>query len=527
MQEQFYLRPNVVVEPLVHHWYAWSHLIAPATAARNLTERHLRIMDSFLQSPAAHAAAVKNPKMLGGPFMDLPGERVEDVRSLAIESRNTPLIELSRAICELDAMLRAQAAGYSLEPLYAQVSEPLQGYVELVYDLHNRASFRLIEPLLYRSRYYDPARQTLMLSLISRDDRPFVLSTPRFKGEGNVHLRTPFASAQVDRLFELKKRASSFAEIKDALGLADEDDEVFRSFLTPAAPRPYEKYEGKGARWRYFGHACILLEAGGSSILMDPVLSYTYESGISRYTYEDLPETIDCVLITHNHQDHLLFETLLQLRSRIGTIVVPRNAGGSLQDPSMKLILKNCGFKNVVEMEEMEELQFGPLRVTAIPFLGEHGDLDIRTKMAYLARVNGHSLLFAADSCNISPPMYRHVQAEVGDVDVLFLGMECDGAPMSWLYGPLFTERPQRDQDQSRRLAGSNFERAMGIVDQFHGRELYVYAMGQEPWLNYVMSVKYTDQSNPIVQSNQLIESCRERGITAERLFGEKEILLA
>ena len=49
MAEQLYLRSNVVVEPLIHHWYAWSHLIPPATAARNATERHLRIMDSFIQ----------------------------------------------------------------------------------------------------------------------------------------------------------------------------------------------------------------------------------------------------------------------------------------------------------------------------------------------------------------------------------------------------------------------------------------------------------------------------------------------
>jgi hypothetical protein len=51
--------------------------------------------------------------------------------------------------------------------------------------------------------------------------------------------------------------------------------------------------------------------------------------------------------------------------------------------------------------------------------------------------------------------------------------------------------------------------------------------MGQEPWLNYVMSIKYTDQSRPIVESNRLLEYCRSRGIIAERLFGEKEILLA
>jgi L-ascorbate metabolism protein UlaG (beta-lactamase superfamily) len=516
-----------VVEPLVHHWYAWSHLIPPATAARNATERHLRIMDSFIQSPAAHAAAVQNPKMLGGPFMDLPARRLEDVKNLAIETRKMPWFELSRAICELDAMLCSHAEGYSLEPLYEQIPEPLQGYVELVYDMHSHPSFRLMEPLLYKSRYYDPSVQSLMLSLITGDDRPFVLSTPRFKEQGSVHLQIPFASEQVDFLFRLKETPATYSAIKSTLALADEDDEVFQSFLTTNPARPYQTYKGDGARWRYFGHACILLESGGTSILTDPVLSYTYENNISRYAYEDLPEVIDCVLITHNHQDHLLFETMLQLRSRIKTIVVPRNAGGSLQDPSMKLILKQCGFKNVVEVEEMEDLQFGPLAIKAIPFLGEHGDLDIRTKMAYLARVNGHSMLFAADSCNISPPMYKHIHAEVGDVDVLFVGMECDGAPMSWLYGPLLTEKLERNKDHSRRLAGSHFKRAKAIVDQFRSKEVYVYAMGQEPWLNYVMSVKYTPESNPIMQSNQLIEACRSEGIVAERLFGEREILLA
>ncbi|MEO6719971.1 MAG: hypothetical protein ABIN67_06455, partial [Ferruginibacter sp.] len=33
---QLYLKPNVVLEPLVDKWYAWSHLISPATAAMNI-----------------------------------------------------------------------------------------------------------------------------------------------------------------------------------------------------------------------------------------------------------------------------------------------------------------------------------------------------------------------------------------------------------------------------------------------------------------------------------------------------------
>ena len=84
-------------------------------------------------------------------------------------------------------------------------------------------------------------------------------------------------------------------------------------------------------RWRYFGHACILVETHGVSMIFDPVLSYTYESQVSRYTYEDLPESIDYVLITHNHQDHVLFETLLQIRHKAKYIVVPETTRVLLQ----------------------------------------------------------------------------------------------------------------------------------------------------------------------------------------------------
>jgi L-ascorbate metabolism protein UlaG (beta-lactamase superfamily) len=526
--DNYYLKPNVMLEPLVDGWYAWAHLIPPATTARNLTERHLRIMDSYVDSPETHEAAVRNPALLGGPFMDFDRNRVEEVKELRERTltQRSHLIELSRAIEQLDALLREKAAGYSLESLYAEVPACLQGYVELVYDLNNHPSFRLIEPLLYKSQFYDASLQSVMLSEISGDDRPFVLSTPRVDKGDSINLQVPFASEQIDALFRMKNEPSSFGAIRDILHLGDGATERFRSFLTTEVPKPYAKYEGAGARWRYFGHACILLETRGVSVLLDPMLSYTYDTQISRYTYSDLPEVIDYVLITHNHQDHILFETLLQLRHRIRNIIVPRNGGGALQDPSLKLLLKQCGFKNVIEISEMDQIPFERGSITAIPFLGEHGDLNVMTKSAYLLRADNHKLLFAADSCNISPKMYEHIQRETGDVDAFFVGMECDGAPVSWIYGPLLTQRLDRPKDQSRRLAGSNFERAIAMVEQFHCKEVYVYAMGQEPWLNYISSIKYNEKSNPIIQSNRLIETCRKRGITAERLFGEKEIFL-
>lgn len=526
--EPLYLRRNVVMEPLVDQWYAWSHLIPPATTAMNIVERHLKIMESFVRGPKIHEAAVKNPAMRGGPFIDLPAERVPDVRALMDLTRceRADMVDFARSIVELDELLRKEALGYSLEPLYPKVPETLRGYVELVYDLNNNPSFRLVEPLLYRSPLYDATRQSLMLSVIDNDDRPFMLSTPRFETERDVHLRIPFAHDGVDSLFRTRYSPRSFAAIKDNLGLDDRYDDRFRNLLTPDPPPPYARYDGAGVRWRYFGHACILVEARDVSILLDPVLSYTYESDISRYTYDDLPEQIDYVLITHNHQDHVLFETMLQIRSRVKHVVVPRNGAGALQDPSLKLTLQYAGFDNVIEVDDLETIRIPGGEIVTVPFFGEHSDLNVRTKSAYAVRIGSHKLLFAADSCNIEPVLYERLRPIIGEQDVLFLGMECDGAPLTWLYGPLLTRPLNRGMDHSRRLAGSNYERARSIVNDLDCKEAYVYAMGQEPWLNYIMSIKYTEASNPIVASNKLIAECRERGIVAERLFGEKEILI-
>jgi hypothetical protein len=255
--DRLHLRQNVQLEPLVDHWYAWSHLIPPATAARNIAERHLKIMDSYISNPQIHANAVKNPKMMGGPFIDYEGKRVEEIRALRdlIKRERAHLLELSAALGALDALLRESAKGHSLHLLYSKVPEVLRGYVELVYDLNSHPSFRLVEPLLYASKHYDRSQQSLMLSLITGDDRPFVLSTPRLESEDSVHLRFSFDHPVIDELFQLKTIARQWNEIKEMTQIPDGKDEVLRSFLTPEPPPRYQPYTGTGVRWRYFGHA--------------------------------------------------------------------------------------------------------------------------------------------------------------------------------------------------------------------------------------------------------------------------------
>jgi L-ascorbate metabolism protein UlaG (beta-lactamase superfamily) len=280
-------------------------------------------------------------------------------------------------------------------------------------------------------------------------------------------------------------------------------------------------------RVRYFGHACVLIETKSTSILIDPVISYRINEGIDRYSFTDLPERIDYVLITHNHQDHCVFETLLKIKHKVGQVIVPRSNNGSLLDPSLKLTLENVGFPNVREVDEMDSVPVADGAITSVPFFGEHGDLNIRTKNTYFITMLGKSLMFMADSNNVIPDLYTPVHRILGDVDVLFLGMECEGSPLSWLYGPLLLRPLPRKSDQARRLNGSDSSAAIDLVKLFNARQAYVYAMGQEPWLTFLTSIAYTEKSRPIVESNKFLEYCRAEAIESERLFGKKDLVLS
>ncbi|MEO1592741.1 MAG: thioester reductase domain-containing protein, partial [Cyanobacteria bacterium J06632_22] len=525
-----YLKPNVIAEPLISQWYAWSYLIPPATAARYLTESQLKIMQSFVDTPAVHASALRDPAMQGGPFINHSADRAEEVKALLEKARaeQTRLLGLSDAIATLTAQLADHPPGQSLEPLYAQLPEALKGYVELVYDDNNSPTIRLIEGLLYRSEYYDPARQSIALRVYDDiDQRPFVMSTPRLPDDSSLFLPIPFNDARLDDLFRMRHTAASVQAMADRLEIPADSREFFFNLFTPSAPSKPEPYQGDGVRIRYLGHACVLIETAEVSILCDPLVSNEHPTGMARYSYADLPETIDYAVITHNHQDHVMLETLLQLRHKIGQVVIPTGQKGSLLDPSLKLALQQIGFNNVRTLEEMESIPLPGGELISTPVLGEHGDLNIATKNAYWVDLKGRSILCAADSNNLDPVLYRNIHHLLGELDVLFIGMECDGAPFTWAYGPILSQPVSRQQAQTRRLDGSNAERGAALVNQLNPKQVYVYAMGQEPWLVYITSISYTPESDPIQQSNRLVNLCQQQNRISERVLGKKEIELA
>lgn len=522
-----YLKSSVVLEPLVNRWYAWPYIVAPATAAMYLANHHLRVMHAFASAPQIHVDALKNPEMRGGPFIRHDASRAPEIQALLekLRKEQSRALALASAIKALNEMLTTEALGASLEPFYAKVPAPLRGYVELVYDLHHRPSFRLFEALLYQSEFYDESNQEIAVSEARDDDRAFALSTPRLETPGMAMLSVPFAHPLIDELSKSRGSPKPLGFFLDTLG--SRSGGALEPFFTEQAPRGASPtWDSERVRIRYFGHACILAETRRVRVLFDPLVPSRSDGDTPRFSFDDLPDVIDYVVITHNHQDHVLLETLLQLRHKVRTVVVPGNNRGSLADPSLRLLFGRLGFRNVVSVEDMESIEFDGGSITALPFLGEHGDLDVRSKAAHLLRMNGKAIVCAADSNNLEPLIYSHIGELSDGIDVLFLGMECQGAPMSWLYGPLLAKPIVRKHDQTRRLDGSDCNKALDLVDRLKPRQAYVYAMGAEPWIRFITSIEYTDESLPIVESNRFVEECRRRGLISERLFGCKDIVL-
>ena len=154
----------------------------------------------------------------------------------------------------------------------------------------------------------------------------------------------------------------------------------------PAEPVPAVKTDLKNLPadrdwFVWFGHSSYLFQLGGKRFLVDPLLKMEFPTslmlkpfaGTDIYTPDDMPD-IDCLIITHEHWDHLDYATLRDLRPRVKQAVCPLGVGEYLEywgyDPSAI---------SELDWGEKTAIVHSPLSVTALPsrhfsnrFLGKH-----------------------------------------------------------------------------------------------------------------------------------------------------------
>ena len=84
----------------------------------------------------------------------------------------------------------------------------------------------------------------------------------------------------------------------------------------------------------WFGHSSYLIQNEGIRFLIDPVLTNKFPmslmfkpfKGTDIYKPSDIPE-IDFLIITHEHWDHLDYNTAIQLKDKVNHIICPLGVG--------------------------------------------------------------------------------------------------------------------------------------------------------------------------------------------------------
>ncbi|MBC8005281.1 MAG: MBL fold metallo-hydrolase, partial [Verrucomicrobia bacterium] len=192
----------------------------------------------------------------------------------------------------------------------------------------------------------------------------------------------------------------------------------------------------------WFGHSSYFLQLDGKRILVDPVFSghaspfsFMVKSfkGTDVYTAEDMPE-IDYLFITHDHFDHLDYETIGKIKARVGKIITSLGTGAHLE---------RWGFDRAMIIEkdwfEKAELDSGFI-ITATPgrhFSGRAFKRNQANWAAFVLQTPTKKIFIGGDSGYDAH--FAQIGEEHGPFDLALL--ECGQYNYAWRYIHMMPEQ--------------------------------------------------------------------------------------
>ncbi len=168
----------------------------------------------------------------------------------------------------------------------------------------------------------------------------------------------------------------------------------------------------------FIGHATVLIEIDGITILTDPVLSERLFV-VKRLVAPGLPRgglpDLDVVLVSHGHHDHLDVATHRGLPKRDTVAVVAQNLGD---------LISRSGYARIVELGWEERFEHKGVRITALAVnhWGTRGLLpDRRGYGGFLVEGSSGTVFFPGDTAYT--PLFRDYGRRFSiDVAILPIG---------------------------------------------------------------------------------------------------------
>lgn len=205
----------------------------------------------------------------------------------------------------------------------------------------------------------------------------------------------------------------------------------------------------------WMGHSSYFMQVDGKTILVDPVLSghasplnFTTKSfaGADIYTTDDIPE-IDYLFISHDHWDHLDYNTIKKLQPKIKTIITGLGTAAHLE---------RWGFNTNIIIEkdwnESTTLAKG-FTVTVTPARHFSGRTFTRNKAiwaSFVLQTPTHKIFIGGDSGYDTH--FKTIGNQHGPFDIAIL--ECGQYDQNWKYIHMMPEETvQAAQDlQAKKL---------------------------------------------------------------------------
>lgn len=191
----------------------------------------------------------------------------------------------------------------------------------------------------------------------------------------------------------------------------------------------------------WFGHSSYLIKSQGTTILVDPVFS-GYASPVSFfgksypgsnvYSVEDMP-TIDLLILSHDHYDHLDYVTITKLIPKVKKFYTALGVGAHLERWGVPA-------DRIVEFDWWEHNHVADsLELTAVPARHFSGRSLARGKTlwtAFVMKIHGYSLYLGGDSGY--GKHFKEIGDKYGPFDLAIL--ECGQYGKDWPNIHMFPE---------------------------------------------------------------------------------------